>query len=209
MNTNDRKAKQIDNSAQANGDDPPKKKAHLRKAAGIVWKDPSLDDWPENDFRIFCGNLGNEVTTDILANAFRKYKSFNMAKVGINFEKALHIQGKICIGTHNTVWIYPYVIREKRNNKTKGYGFVSLSDPQDMLDALKNMNNKFIGNRPITVKRSRWKDRELDSKKNKDFDNFIKDVYSPTKKFRKFKKPVKIDNKEVHDRLIDKKAKNS
>ncbi|SBT37150.1 RNA-binding protein [Plasmodium ovale wallikeri] len=181
MNTNDRKAKQIDNSSQANDDDPKKKKAHLRKAAGIVWKDPSLDDWPENDFRIFCGNLGNEVTTDILANAFRKYKSFNMAKV----------------------------IREKRNNKTKGYGFVSLSDPQDMLDALKNMNNKFIGNRPITVKRSRWKDRELDSKKNKDFDNFIKDVYSPTKKFRKFKKPVKIDNKEVHDRLIDKKAKNS
>ncbi|ETW47204.1 hypothetical protein, variant [Plasmodium falciparum MaliPS096_E11] len=82
------------------------------------------------------------------------------------------------------------VIRDKRNNKTKGYGFVSLSDPQDMLDALKTMNNKFIGNRPITVKRSRWKDREMNSQKNKDFDNFLKNSQLPTKKFRKFKKIV-------------------
>ncbi|SBT79552.1 RNA-binding protein, putative [Plasmodium malariae] len=180
MNSNEKVETQKDNTSPSKDDKENKKKPHLRKAAGIVWKDPSLDDWPENDFRIFCGNLGNEVTTDILANAFRKYKSFNMAKV----------------------------IREKRNNKTKGYGFVSLSDPQDMLDALKNMNNKFIGNRPITVKRSKWKDREVDSKKNKDFDNFIKDSYLPTKKFRKFKKFVKSDKKEVQDKLISKNSNN-
>ena len=62
-----------------------KKKEHqtnnLRLAAGNYWVDKSLDDWPENDFRIFCGDLGNEVTDDLLANAFRKYKSFQKAKV--------------------------------------------------------------------------------------------------------------------------------
>ncbi|GAW81655.1 RNA-binding protein [Plasmodium gonderi] len=180
MNAKEEEDIQLDKTSSSKNDNIYKTKPHLRKAAGVVWKDPSLDDWPENDFRIFCGNLGNEVTTDILANAFRKYKSFNMAKV----------------------------IREKRNNKTKGYGFVSLSDPQDMLDALKNMNNKFIGNRPIIVKRSKWKDREVDSKKNKDFDNFIQNTYAPSKKFRKFKKFVKRDNKEVHDKLISKNTKN-
>ncbi|VWU51557.1 RNA-binding protein, putative [Hepatocystis sp. ex Piliocolobus tephrosceles] len=181
MNINDYdEAAQNDNSSAKKGDSQPKKKSHLRKAAGIVWKDPSLDEWPENDFRIFCGNLGNEVTTDILANAFRKYKSFNMAKV----------------------------IREKRNNKTKGYGFVSLSDPQDMIDALKNMNNKFIGNRPIIVKRSKWKDREIHSKKNQEFDSFVKKPSDPTRKFRTFKKIVKKDDKDVHDKLINKNAKN-
>lgn len=152
-------------------------KPHLRKAAGIVWKDPTLDEWPQNDFRIFCGNLGNEVTDDILSNAFRKYKSFNRAKV----------------------------IRDKRTGKTKGYGFVSLGNPQDMLDALKNMNRKFIGNRPVTIKRSRWKDREIDSKKNKEFSEFLKDAPFINKKSRKFKKTNQNNtNTNIHDRLINK-----
>ena len=30
----------------------------LRKAAGLVWEDKSLVEWPENDYRIFVGNLG-------------------------------------------------------------------------------------------------------------------------------------------------------
>ncbi|SOV18421.1 RNA-binding protein, putative [Plasmodium sp. gorilla clade G2] len=176
MRENDKAEQHISDMTTSKDEKSNNKKPHLRKAAGIVWKDPTLDEWPENDFRIFCGNLGNEVSSDILANAFRKYKSFNMAKV----------------------------IRDKRNNKTKGYGFVSLSDPQDMLDALKTMNNKFIGNRPITVKRSRWKDREMNSQKNKDFDNFLKNSQLPTKKFRKFKKSVNNNNKDIHERLINK-----
>jgi len=40
-----------------------------------------MEDWPENDFRIFVGNLGNEVSDEMLALAFRKYSSFNRAKV--------------------------------------------------------------------------------------------------------------------------------
>ena len=51
----------------------------LRKAAGKIWRDPTLDDWPKDDYRLFCGDLGNEVTDDLLANAFRKYSSFQKA----------------------------------------------------------------------------------------------------------------------------------
>jgi hypothetical protein len=39
------------------------KVAIVRQAAGSRWVDPTLMDWPENDFRIFVGNLGNEVST--------------------------------------------------------------------------------------------------------------------------------------------------
>lgn len=34
-----------------------------------------------DDFRLFCGDLGNEVNDDILSKAFSKYPSFNMARV--------------------------------------------------------------------------------------------------------------------------------
>jgi hypothetical protein len=38
-----------------------KKVGVVRQAAGKRWVDPTLTEWPENDFRIFVGNLGNEV----------------------------------------------------------------------------------------------------------------------------------------------------
>lgn len=53
-----------------------------------------------DDYRLFVGDLGNEVTDDNLAGAFRKYSSFAKAKI----------------------------IREKWNKKSKGYGFVSFLD---------------------------------------------------------------------------------
>lgn len=75
-----------------------RKKKIMRKAAGNVWEDPTLEEWPENDYRIFCGDLGNEVTDDVLANAFKKYPSFVKARV----------------------------IRDKKTLKSKGFGFVSI-----------------------------------------------------------------------------------
>ena len=67
-----------------------------------------------DDFRLFCGDLGNEVTDDNLARAFNKYPSFQKAKV----------------------------IRDKRTNKTKGFGFVSFKDPNDFTKAMREMNGK-------------------------------------------------------------------
>uniref|UniRef100_A0A8C9FVS4 RRM domain-containing protein n=1 Tax=Pavo cristatus TaxID=9049 RepID=A0A8C9FVS4_PAVCR len=70
-----------------------------------------------DDFRIFCGDLGNEVNDDILARAFGRYPSFLKAKV----------------------------IRDKRSGKTKGYGFVSFKDPNDYVRAMREMNGELAG----------------------------------------------------------------
>uniref|UniRef100_A0A1D1Z8E8 RNA-binding protein 42 n=1 Tax=Anthurium amnicola TaxID=1678845 RepID=A0A1D1Z8E8_9ARAE len=108
-----------------------KKKAIPRKAAGQTWEDPTLTDWPENDFRLFCGDLGNEVNDDVLSKAFSRFPSFNMARV----------------------------VRDKRTGKTRGYGFVSFANPTDLAAALKEMNGKYVGNRPIKLRKSTWKER--------------------------------------------------
>lgn len=44
--------------------------------------DPAV---PTDDFRLFCGDLGNDVTDEVLANAFRHmYPSFAKAKVSLS-----------------------------------------------------------------------------------------------------------------------------
>lgn len=58
------------------------KKAVMREAAGKRWVDPTMAEWPENDFRIFVGDLGNEVNDEALSKAFSRYPSFAKAKVG-------------------------------------------------------------------------------------------------------------------------------
>jgi RNA recognition motif-containing protein len=105
-----------------------RKKKTLRKAADQAWVDPSLEDWDENDFRIFCGNMGNEVSDEVLANAFKKYPSFSKARV----------------------------VRDKKTLKSKGFGFVSLLNVDDYIRAMREMQGKYVGNRPITLKRSDW-----------------------------------------------------
>ncbi|KAI4301972.1 hypothetical protein L6164_035201 [Bauhinia variegata] len=58
-----------------------KKKAIPRKAAGQTWEDPTLAEWPEDDYRLFCGDLGNEVNDDVLSKAFSHFPSFNKARI--------------------------------------------------------------------------------------------------------------------------------
>ncbi|XP_004495574.1 uncharacterized protein [Cicer arietinum] len=108
-----------------------KKKAVPRKAAGQSWEDPILAEWPEDDYRLFCGDLGNEVNDDVLSKAFTRFPSFNMARV----------------------------VRDKRTGKTKGYGFISFANPADLAAALKEMNGKYVGNRPIKLRKSKWRER--------------------------------------------------
>merc|ERR1719502_812392 len=58
------------------------KKASFRvNASGQKYKDSTLEEWPENDFRIFVGNLGNENTDETLTTAFASFPSFCKAKV--------------------------------------------------------------------------------------------------------------------------------
>ncbi|MFH4976544.1 hypothetical protein AB6A40_003253 [Gnathostoma spinigerum] len=111
-----------------------KMKRFLRCGGGQCWEDNSLAEWDPNDFRIFCGDLGNEVSDELLAKAFRKYPSFQKAKV----------------------------IRENRTNKSKGYGFVSFKHQDDFVRACREMDGKYVGNRPIKLRKSNWKERSLE-----------------------------------------------
>ena len=69
---------------------------------------------------MFCGDLGNEVTDETLQRAFGKYPSFVKAKV----------------------------VRDRRSNKTKGYGFASFKDPVDFTRAMREMNGQWVGKTP-------------------------------------------------------------
>jgi len=107
-----------------------------RKAANQAWEDPTLSDWQEDDYRIFCGDLGNEVHDEMLRNAFSKYQTLLRARV----------------------------VRDKRTGKSKGFGFVSFADAHDFVNALREMNGKYVGNRPVKLKKSNWKDRNDEDK---------------------------------------------
>ncbi|KAJ3371573.1 RNA-binding protein 42 [Allomyces arbusculus] len=126
-------------SADAEPSGPPaKKKRVLRYAAGQVWEDKSLEDWPDNDFRLFVGDLGPEVTTAMLETAFGKYESFQRA----------------------------YVVKDKAG-KSKGYGFVSFMNADDYTRAFRDYNNKYLGSRPVKLRKSTWQDRNIEVKKQK------------------------------------------
>lgn len=43
---------------------------------------------------------------------------------------------------------------------SRGYGFVSVLDPKDCARAIREMDQSWLGSRPIKVKRSEWRDRE-------------------------------------------------
>lgn len=75
--------------------------------------------------------MGNEVNDEVLANAFKKYPSFNKARV----------------------------VRDKKTLKSKGFGFVSLQSVDCYIKAMREMQGKYVGNRPVTLKKSSWTDK--------------------------------------------------
>ncbi|XP_066154352.1 RNA-binding protein 42 [Euwallacea fornicatus] len=118
----------------------PRNRKLTRTAGGQTWEDTSLADWPDDDFRIFCGDLGNDVTDELLTRTFNKFPSFQRAKV----------------------------IRDRRTNKSKGYGFVSFKEPADFTRAMKEMNGRYVGSRPIKLRKSTWRTRCIDVVKKKE-----------------------------------------
>jgi len=122
-------------------DDKDKKpRKQLRSAGGQIWEDVSLHDWDPNDFRLFCGDLGNDVTDEVLTRVFGRYPSFQKARV----------------------------IRDRRTNKTKGFGFVSFKDPNDFVRAIKELDGRYVGSRPIKLRKSNWRNRNLEEARKKD-----------------------------------------
>lgn len=92
---------------------------YVRKVADEVWVDETLKEWPENDYRVFVGDLAKDTTTEQLTKAFQHYPSFAKAKV----------------------------IKSAHENKSRGYGFVSFLDPMDCAKAIREMNGKYLASR--------------------------------------------------------------
>lgn len=107
-------------------------RTYVRSAGGQKWVDPTLADWPENDFRLFVGDIGVEVTDEVLANTFRQYPSFAKAKV----------------------------VHDRSRNTVRCYGFVSFLDGLECLRALREMQGKYCGQRPMKLKKSTWMQRD-------------------------------------------------
>jgi len=80
-----------------------------------LWRAVNTDD-----FRIFVGDLGIEVSDEGLSRAFMKYPSFLRAKV----------------------------VKDNRSGKSKGYGFVSLKEGTDFIKAMREMNGVYWPARP-------------------------------------------------------------
>ncbi|KAL8350563.1 hypothetical protein RB601_001116 [Gaeumannomyces tritici] len=103
------------------------KKTVYRAGGGKKWTDDTLMEWDPSHLRIFVGNLAGETTDESLLKAFSRWKSVAKAKV----------------------------VRDKRNNKSKGYGFVAFADPDDFFQAAKEMNGKYIQSHPVTIKKAK------------------------------------------------------
>ncbi|PGH14281.1 hypothetical protein AJ79_03103 [Helicocarpus griseus UAMH5409] len=112
-------------------------KTVVRSGGGQSWTDSTLLEWDPAHFRLFAGNLAGEVTDDSLLKAFSKYPSVQKARV----------------------------IRDKRTEKSKGYGFVSFSDGEDYFRAAREMQGKYIGSHPVLLKRAMTEIRPVSASK--------------------------------------------
>mmetsp|Transcript_25377 Transcript_25377/g.31060 ORF Transcript_25377/g.31060 Transcript_25377/m.31060 type:complete len:305 (-) Transcript_25377:2033-2947(-) len=110
-----------------------KQQKFIREIGGEVWEDKTLQNWPDNDYRIFVGNLGKEINQEHLGAAFKPYPSYNMCRV----------------------------VQNKESRQSKGYGFVSFGDPKDMLRAIREKNGAYLGHRPMKIKRGKWEERDI------------------------------------------------
>lgn len=119
------------------------KKAHVRTAAGKTWTDAALADWPDDDFRLFVGNLDPTVTDAQLHQHFSQYASLQRVRV----------------------------IRHHKTQVSQGYGFVSLHNALECAAALREQDQTWLGGRPIRIKRSHWKDREWKERQKKNKKN--------------------------------------
>ncbi|KAF6005971.1 hypothetical protein HII12_005194 [Brettanomyces bruxellensis] len=86
---------------------------------GKIWYDRTLADWNPSHFRLFVGNIGEDVTEKLLVETFIKYGSLSKVKIPRD--------------TH----LYRLLI------------------PMIIYDATKEMNGKYVGNKPIVLQRAK------------------------------------------------------
>ncbi|KAG7859256.1 hypothetical protein KL939_002156 [Ogataea angusta] len=100
-------------------------------------KQSSKSDWDPSHFRLFVGNLGQDVDEELLLRSLIKYPSVSKVQIP----------------------------KDHKKGENKGYGFVSFSDPDDYLRCFKEMNGKYIGSKPVELKKA--KSKEPATKKNR------------------------------------------
>lgn len=94
---------------------------------GRIWHDKTLTEWNPNHFRLFVGNVGNDVDEDLLINTFIKYSSLSKVKIP----------------------------KDDGKSENKGFAFISFANPDDYLKCYKEMNGKYVGSKPITLERAK------------------------------------------------------
>lgn len=83
-------------------------------------------------FRLFVGDLSNDVSDDVLSNAFNKYASFQKARV---------IRDRLSNKASLAHMISVLAIDPRSQAK---FGFVAFSDPEDFLKAWKEMDGGYF-----------------------------------------------------------------
>lgn len=107
---------------------------------------------------MWVGDIGPEVSEDVLRKAFANYSSCQKVRI----------------------------VRDIKTKKSKGYGFIrfgylviyysvsiffvlfSFGNAEDYIRALREMNGRYVGSRPIRLRRSKWKERIYSIAKRKD-----------------------------------------
>ena len=89
------------------------------------------------------GDLGKEVSDEMLARAFSKYPSFQK----VRSRALIYIRA----ASHGHM-AQAKTVRQAKTGEHKGYGFVSFGTIADMVKAIKEMDGKYIGNRPCKVR---------------------------------------------------------
>jgi len=115
-------------------------KKQVRAGGGDIWTDDTLNDWPDNDYRLFIGDIGKDVSADMLEKHFNHYKSFVKTRL----------------------------VKPKYETKGRGYGFVSFLDPLECAKALREQQGKYLGSRPMTIEISKREKRDIKEVRKKE-----------------------------------------
>ena len=69
-------------------------------------------------------------------------KTGNVIRIYLLLDKAWFA---VILNFYPNCYLSQQVIRDKRSNKTKGYGFVSFKDPGDFANAMRDYNGESMG----------------------------------------------------------------
>lgn len=132
LNSNNKSKVDVDTITKLKSNHIEEDKAIIRKdpKTGKTWLDSSLVEWNPNHYRLFVGNIGIDVTEEILIETFIKYPSLSKVKI-------------------------PKDSNNQKQNVNKGFAFISFADPEDYLKCYKEMNGKYVGSKPITLERAK------------------------------------------------------